>query len=317
MLFRSPLPRVPSLTLGSAEVTPLAMANGYATFAAHGLYCEPRSILEVRDRDQQRIPIPGEQCRQVLDRSVADSVTQLLTAVVDGPIAGRTGARMSLGNRPAAGKTGTTNDSAAVWFAGFTPQVAAAVWVGDPRGGFAYPMKDITINGQYYRQVFGGTLPGPIWKASMEAALADKPVEQFNLSTGLARSIFDVFKVPDLVGMYDMQAIIAALTEANLQLGDVLQVDGPELAGTVISQDPEAESPAIPESTVSIEVSTGQNTIPESRGAPLTDATTIMDRAGFTIEIIQVPEGSVPDGTVIDQSIPAGTIMPEIGRAHV
>jgi len=174
--------RVPSFTLGSMEVTPLAMANAYATFANHGTYCKPRVILGITDRDGATLPVPPPECRQVLARDVADSVTSLLTGVIDGPIGGRTGARMSL-DRPAAGKTGTTNESAAVWFCGFTPDIAAAVWVGDPRGGFAYPMKNVTVNGVYYSQVFGGTLPGPIWKASMEAALAGRAPQDFQLNS--------------------------------------------------------------------------------------------------------------------------------------
>ncbi|MFM8894441.1 MAG: transglycosylase domain-containing protein [Actinomycetales bacterium] len=174
--------RVPSFTLGSMEVTPLAMANAYATFANHGITCKPRVILGIVDRDGATLPVPPPECRQVLARDVADSVTSLLTGVIDGPIGGRTGARMSL-DRPAAGKTGTTNESAAVWFCGFTPDVAAAVWVGDPRGGFAYPMKNVTVNGVFYSQVFGGTLPGPIWKASMEAALASRTPKDFQLNS--------------------------------------------------------------------------------------------------------------------------------------
>lgn len=174
--------RVPSFTLGSMEVTPLAMANAYATFANHGTYCKPRVIIAISDRDGASLPVPPPECRQVLARDVADSVTSLLTGVIDGPIGGRTGARMSL-DRPAAGKTGTTNESAAVWFCGFTADVAAAVWVGDPRGGFAYPMKDVTVNGVYYSQIFGGTLPGPIWKASMEAALASRAPKDFELNS--------------------------------------------------------------------------------------------------------------------------------------
>jgi membrane peptidoglycan carboxypeptidase len=176
-----PLPRVPSLTLGTAEVTPLAMANAYATIANHGSYCEPRSILSISDRDGRRVTVPPVQCKQIVSREVADTTASMLIGVVDGSISGRTGARMSLGERPSAGKTGTTNESAAVWFAGFTPELAAAVWVGDPRGGFAYPMKNVTVNGTYYRQVFGGTLPGPIWRASMLGALAGKPITPFDL----------------------------------------------------------------------------------------------------------------------------------------
>ena len=175
--------RVPSFTLGTMEVTPLAMANAYATFANHGSYCEPRAILEITDRNGRRVNIPPVRCRQVVDRNVADTTAAMLIGVVDGPLGGRTGARMSLGDRISAGKTGTTNESAAVWFAGFTPELAAAVWVGDPRGGFKYPMKDVTVNGTYYRQVFGGTLPGPIWQQSMQGALEGRPVTPFNLTS--------------------------------------------------------------------------------------------------------------------------------------
>ena len=305
-----PLPRVPSLTLGSAEVTPLAMANAYATFAAHGLYCKPRSILEVRDRDQRRLPVPAEQCTQVVDRPVADSVTELLIGVVDGPISGRTGARMSLGDRPVAGKTGTTNESAAVWFAGYTPQVAAAVWVGDPRGGFAHPLKDITINGVFYNQVFGGTLPGPIWKASMEAAHANKPIQAFTLDTGLPTSVFTVNKVPDLRGLATTEEMIALLEQNTLRLGDVTFADGPQPAGVVLSQQPGPGGTAIPNSAVNVIVSTGNNAVPETRGAPLIDATTIMDRAGFTITVETASDPNAPADAVIAQSIPAGTVMP-------
>jgi len=178
-----PLLRVPSFTLGTMEIAPLSLANAYATFAAHGRYCEPVPILEIRDRDGAKLNVPNGDCRQVLDRAVADGVTVMLNGVVDGNIPGRTGAPMNLGDRPVAGKTGTTNESAAVWFAGFTPQVASAVWVGDPRGGYAFPLKDVTINGTYYRQVYGGTIPGPIWKESMLAASADLPIANFDLRT--------------------------------------------------------------------------------------------------------------------------------------
>ena len=304
------LPRVPTLTLGVAEVTPLAMANAYATFAAHGVHCEPRSILEVRDRNQKRLPVPEEKCTQVIDRPVADSVTELLSGVVDGPIAGRTGSRMSLAPQPVAGKTGTTNESAAVWFAGYTPHVAAAVWIGDPRGGFAYPLKDITINGTYYRQVFGGTLAGPIWKASMEAALADKPIEEFVLSTDLPTSVFDVNEIPDLTGMATPEEIFAALTKVNLELGEISEEDSSEPAGTVLAQTPEPGGPAVPETAVDIVVSTGLNTVPESRGAPVQDATTIMERAGYTAEIVLIETATVTPGLVMQQSVPAGTVAP-------
>ena len=176
-----PLLRVPTLAIGTLEVTPLAMANAYATFAAHGIYCKPVVILEIRDREGVRLPVPDGDCTRVIKRDVADTVTVMLNGVVNGSIPGRTGQAMALEERQVAGKTGTTNDSAAVWFAGYTPQVAAAVWVGDPRGGYAHPMKQVTINGTYYDQVFGGTLPGPIWKDAMEIALSGTEPVDFDI----------------------------------------------------------------------------------------------------------------------------------------
>jgi membrane peptidoglycan carboxypeptidase len=179
------LPTVQSFTLGSVEVSPLAVATSYATMANHGVYCKPHAITRITDERNSGKKIVSKiepQCRQVVSREVADSTTAVLTAVVDGGIGGRTGAAMSLG-RDVTGKTGTTDTSAAVWFAGYTPSLSTAVWVGDPRGGFKYPMKNVFINGSYYGQVFGSSLPGPIWKQAMLGALADTPPETFELQT--------------------------------------------------------------------------------------------------------------------------------------
>lgn len=305
-----PLSRVPSLTLGSVEVTPLAMANGYATFAAHGEYCSPIAIIDLIDRDGNTVPVPSAGCRQVIDRPVADSVTELLVGVVDGPLGGRTGARMSLGERPAAGKTGTTNESAAVWFAGYTPQLAAAAWVGDPRGGFAFPMKDITINGTYYRQVFGGSLPGPIWKQAMETALATKPILQFSLETDQVTSLTNSPKVPDLSGLLTLEEIQAALAEGGFLLGAVTPADGPGAAGEVIGQSPAAGTRSAPGTAVTVLVGSGISVVPEVRGAPLQDATTLMSNAGFQVTSVTADAPNLEAGTVIAQSSDMNTLLP-------
>ena len=173
------LARVPSFVLGANEVTPLSVATAYATFAAHGKYCKPRVILSVVNRDGNALPIGSTQCMQVMKPEVADGVTKVLRGVITG-FPGSTGAGMAIG-RDAAGKTGTTNDSAAVWFSGYTPELEATVWVGDPRGGYRFPMQNIEINGRFYEDVFGSTIPGPIWKASMLNALKDVPKSKFKL----------------------------------------------------------------------------------------------------------------------------------------
>ena len=176
-----PLLRVPTFSLGTMEVSPLSMAGAYAAFANHGVYCRPRVVLEIKDRYGKNLDVPAPRCKQVVTREVADTVTSVLTSVIDGPLSGRTGQAMSLPDRPAAGKTGSTNDNAAIWFAGYTPQIAAAIWVGDPRGGFAYPMTDVTINGTYYSYVTGGMIPGPIWREVMIAAHRNIPPTAFEL----------------------------------------------------------------------------------------------------------------------------------------
>jgi membrane peptidoglycan carboxypeptidase len=179
----TPVQANPSFTLGTDEVTPMAMASAYATFANHGVRCLPTSILSVTDRDGKGLSVPKAACKQVIDRKVADSVTSILSQVIDGPLPGRTGRVMSLG-RDAAGKTGTTNNSASVWFVGFTPDLAAAVATWDPRGNAKkFAMKNLTIGGRYFGQVFGSTLPGPIWKRAMQAALAAVPKTKFDLVT--------------------------------------------------------------------------------------------------------------------------------------
>jgi membrane carboxypeptidase/penicillin-binding protein len=90
-----------------------------------------------------------------------------------------TGRGVRQDGRPLAGKTGTTNDNIAVWFAGYTPNLAAAAAVAD----LDPPQTSLnrrTYNGRYVPQAFGGNLPGPIWRTAMDAALDGQPRETFN-----------------------------------------------------------------------------------------------------------------------------------------
>ncbi len=167
-----PLLRYPSFTLGSMEVSPLSVAGAYATFANHGIYCKPHAVASISDLDGKTLYSDSGNCRRAVSREVADATTAILTGVIDGS-GSRTGRDMSLG-RDAAGKTGTTDSNAAVWFAGYTPDLAAAVWSGDPRGGFKHPMDNVTIGGRYYDEVHGSSIPGPIWRDAMDGALSDR-----------------------------------------------------------------------------------------------------------------------------------------------
>jgi membrane peptidoglycan carboxypeptidase len=209
---RPPSPVDGSLTLGTWGVSPLTMASAYATIAAHGRYCAPYGIVSARAAEGDRLGIASARCRQVIDRSVADTTAQILTHVINGP-GGHTGALAAIG-RPAAGKTGTTQGYGAAWFDGFTPQLATAVWVGDPRGP-AHPLADFTLDGRYWQRVFGGDLPAMIWAATMKDALVGVPVEDFppadpELQYGVPVTI------PDVTGMAPTLAL-ATLGDAGLQ----------------------------------------------------------------------------------------------------
>ena len=70
------------------------------------------------------------------------------------------------------------------------------MWVGDPRGGYAFPMKQVTINGTYYDQVFGGTLPGPIWRDSMEIALKGTEPTDFEIKNKYGLTTKDPYAAP-------------------------------------------------------------------------------------------------------------------------
>jgi membrane peptidoglycan carboxypeptidase len=174
------LERVPSFPLGSNEVTPLGMAGAYAAIANHGRYCATHGIDSVerfQGRDV-REPIYKTEvtCNQVVSERVADTAARILVNVVENG----TGRAVQF-DRPVAGKTGTTDSNAAVWFNGFTPQVASAVWVGDPRGGFRYPLRNLVINGTFVEAGFGSTLAGPVFRSSMIAAHEDLPWQNFDL----------------------------------------------------------------------------------------------------------------------------------------
>ncbi|MEV4255142.1 transglycosylase domain-containing protein [Spirillospora sp. NPDC049652] len=182
-----PLEQYPSFTLGFNPVSPLRLAAAYATFAARGKYCRPIAITSVTDTAGKQRKIPSAGCKQVIDKGVADAVNYVLRGVLTKGTAAGSGI-----GRPAAGKTGTVDNFSAAWFAGYTPDLASAVWVGDPRGGYKYPMDDLCMDGECFGEVFGATIPAPIWQDTMSDALDgvsesdfhDPPSHYFSMGDG-------------------------------------------------------------------------------------------------------------------------------------
>ncbi|WP_322762075.1 transglycosylase domain-containing protein [Frankia sp. Cr2] len=161
------------VSIGSELVPPLDMANAYATLAAHGMHCDPRYILSATDSSNQNVDIaPAPVCKRAVSAGVADTVTSILTGVVTQGTGFPNAAAIG---RPAAGKTGTTDNYSAAWFVGYTPQMSAAVAVGNPKGAQGHPLKGIVADGRTWPHVFGGDLPAIIWSRSLRQALAGVP----------------------------------------------------------------------------------------------------------------------------------------------
>lgn len=153
-----------ALALGTTQVTPLEMAVAYSTFAARGERPEPLMITRVTGPNGRTLLEQSPDTSPVLTRRVADTVNQVLQRVIQNGTA--TGADIG---RPAAGKTGTTANYRDAWFAGYTPDLTAVVWMGyapDQSGKIA---EMTAVHGQ---RVTGGSLPALIWSAFMRQALA-------------------------------------------------------------------------------------------------------------------------------------------------
>ncbi len=159
---------VPTFTLGVSDVSPLEMAEAYATVAGRGLHCKATPILEIRDRNRRVIPTSGPQCNRVMTRPQADAVNDILKGVQEpggfGAIYGDTIPQQS------AAKTGTTDSKHSVWFMGYTPNmVTASMVAGVKADGTPTNLDNITLAGQCVCGLaHGSTLAGGMWKKAMD-----------------------------------------------------------------------------------------------------------------------------------------------------
>jgi len=151
-----------SISLGTGETSLLELVRAYGVFGSSGELVEPRFITKITDQHGNVLEERQPRSARVLTEATAYQITTMLRGVVDRG----TGRRARI-DRPAAGKTGTTNDQRDAWFIGFTPEITAGVWVGYDRGK--------TLG----RKETGGRVAAPIWRTFMEGALADAPVRDF------------------------------------------------------------------------------------------------------------------------------------------
>jgi penicillin-binding protein 1A len=274
-----------STALGSNEVNTLDMASAYGTFASNGTYHPTFGITKIVDAAGKVLYESGDDESLEPEEAISPAVSYLTTTALEQVLVRGTGTRAQIG-RPAAGKTGTAQEYRDAWFGGYTPALAAAVWVGYPEGQIEMkpscsglnPCKPTrTISGS---GVTGGSFPAMIWQAFMLQALS-----------GVAADAFDVPALGFVTKVID--------SRNNCLAGEFtpkeFRVEATFAKGTAPKQECRER---------------GGKEVPDVFGFPVDDARDVIEEAGFAVETIQEYSGTYPPGTVIGQDPRGGDRVP-------
>ncbi|MFH1329725.1 MAG: PBP1A family penicillin-binding protein, partial [Actinomycetota bacterium] len=326
----TPIEPLPSLALGTQEVTVLDMASAYATFAAGGLHIDPILVTRIVDPSGRVVFETVPTIRRAMEPAVAEQVTAALTEVVRRG----TGQQAKIG-RPVAGKTGTTEGQYDAWFVGYTPEISAAVWVGFPQGDrpLESPHTPFTITGgtwpaQIWARFATGALSGIPYRDLPDADRGDLVAVQIDLSTGFlagplcprahvatvhvgpddAPTVLCPIHnpeglalpspgfVPEVLGR-DLAEAVAWLEAAGYQAtADWVGAPG-RIPGSVLVQYPAADSPLTPGAAVALTVAgpePGTGT-PGVVGLAVADARRALEAYGFVVRVVMSPEPNPGD----------------------
>jgi penicillin-binding protein 1A len=171
--IQSELPMVPSLALGTGEVTLLELTTAYTAFANHGMMAAPRLITRVEDPDGTLVYSGAERHTQAISRTTAYLMSSMLSDVVSSGTGAR--ARIAGFKLPAAGKTGTTDDFADAWFVGYTPRIVTGIWFG------------LDKPAPIMRDGLAGKVAVPAWAQFMRAATAGAKPEWFDMPSDVEK----------------------------------------------------------------------------------------------------------------------------------
>jgi membrane peptidoglycan carboxypeptidase len=241
-------------TLGVTNTNPLSMAGAYATFAARGEYCEPRPVQRILSPTGKVVADYPDRCQQLMPSAVADAVNDILRGVQE---PGGFGYDNGLGlSQPSAGKTGTINDNKAVWFVGYTPNMAtAAMLAGANSLGYPITLNGQSVGGVYISRAFGSTQAGPIWGDAME--VVEDYVPDVDFTTPDPNAIPGrMVTVPSLGGQSPADAA-TQLRDAGFLPSIGSTVDSSFAEGTVAYTSPVAGAEVGTGSPVTIYVSDG------------------------------------------------------------
>jgi len=163
------LTRTLSLALGASGVSLFELTRAYSVFANQGFLVEPVFVLKITDRDGNVIEEAVSERRKVIEKDTAFIMTNLMESVVQHG----TGQRIKALGRPAAGKTGTTNDMYDAWYIGYTPEYITGVWVG------------FDTEAPLGKTETGAVAASPIWLGFMKQVLANESVKTFQPPDGV------------------------------------------------------------------------------------------------------------------------------------
>ena len=249
-------PYCQTYALGVVGVSPLDMASAYGVLDNHGNRAEPTPILEILDNTGKALVnniAHAPATSSAIPANVADNVTNAL----EGVIASGTGTAAQLG-RPAAGKTGTTSNYTNAWFAGYTPSLSTAVWMGnaDSESKTIGDVKGV-------QPVYGGTWPARTWQSFMTSALSSVPATPFNQPAPIQ---------PPAVALTPT----SPTTPAPLQPGSPSSPQGTPSGGPYVRgpSSPRAPYPPAPSNTAAPTTTTtaptSPTTLPSGTGPPST-----------------------------------------------
>ncbi len=234
-----------SIGLGGLDqgVTPLELASAYAVFANKGTKVQPHLVAAVHDASGKLLYKAKPEPEQILDPLVNGAMVDMMQGVVKSG----TGTGAALDSWDVAGKTGTTTNNVDAWFAGYTPALSTAVWVGHARGQIEMP------------NMTGGALPATIWQDYMRRALAGRLVTQFPEPDFAAlearRGTLEV-TVPAVVGKSEADAL-TTLGDAKL-VAQTTTVSSSAPSGTVVTTSPQAGEQAMAGDKVRVAISDGE-----------------------------------------------------------
>ncbi len=295
--------------LGTENVNTVELATAYSTFKRSGVRIDPIMVTRITNPDGtllfESVPRPAP----VLSASAANQITWVL----EGAITQGTGRRAQLdGGRIAAGKTGTSQNSADATFIGYTPQRTAAVWVG-------YPVGQIPMSSEFQgRPVSGGTYPALIWKEIMDqmhdgVPLGEFPTPPTSSTTTTLPDTPDLIVVPDLFGRVVDEELELQMEEGFFTITVVERETADYEPGTIFMQVPAAgsETPGGVLITVEIAVEPSRDPVPNVVGLLESEAKQSLAGAGFGVltRIIQNPDpgGETRTGRVWAQNPVEGT----------